>query len=616
MYSTLLFSNKKTKVHKFRTHQCNDLTIKDLGKMVKLSGWVHKKRNHGKVYFVDLRDASGTIQLVSSLQGNDDAQLTERDFLSFTNVSYESVITIIGTVIKRSVGTINSKLSTGRIEILVKSFKIESLSQVLPINLSLNNYSSEEIRLKYRFLDLRREYMRKNILLRSKVIKFLRDRMHSEGFVEFQTPILTSDSPEGARNFIVPSRLHPKQFYALPQAPQQFKQLIMISGFDKYFQIAPCFRDEDARVDRAPGEFYQLDIEMSFVEQEDIFNLAESILRDTFKEFSHAHISSDSFPRFTYEEAMLKYGSDKPDLRNPIIIHDVTEVFRNSDFTIFNTSIAKGCNVRAIPVHNQLNLSRSFYDQIIKFAQDSLGMDGLAYMILDNDQKYRGSIAKFLTKENFESLKSICALKQGSILFFVCDVRNKVSKLAGEIRSRIASVLNLCVTNVFKFCWITDYPLYKWDDKDKKLSFFHNPFSKPQISFSDFNNFNTIEEKLTIKAFHYDLVCNGIELSSGAIRNHHLPTLYRSFSNVNYSQDKVNQDFPAMVKALQYGPPPHGGIAPGIDRIVMMLANVANIREIIAFPLNQQGQDLLMGAPSYLKDSMLEHLSIRNIIEN
>jgi aspartyl-tRNA synthetase len=600
-------------VHKFRTHQCNKVRTGIIGKIVKVSGWVHRKRNHGSVCFVDLRDHSGTIQLVTSNQDSKINFLSLSDFKKFTQISYESVITVTGQVSKRSLETINKSLDTGEVEIIIKNFVIESNSKPLPITINSNQCFPEDIRLKYRFLDLRCQQVRKNILLRSEIIQFLRNEMHMQGFIEFQTPILTAKSPEGARDFIVPSRLNHGKFYSLPQAPQQFKQLIMVSGFDKYFQIAPCFRDEDARSDRAPGEFYQLDVEMSFVEQEDIFNVIEPVLYNTFKKFSRWDITNIPFPRITYADAMLRYGTDKPDLRNPIIIHDVTNVFYKSSFSIFSKAIEKKHLVRAIPIHNRPNLSRSFYEKMIKYTQNELQAKGLAYIILDKTGKCKGGISKFLSNEELTSLCTICSLQQGDSVFFICAISDEIAKISGCVRDKLGLELNLLRKDIYKFCWITDYPLYEWNKEDKKIVFFHNPFSKPQINIEALKEADTNEKKLAIKAFQYDIVCNGIELSSGAIRNHHLPLLYKSFEYVGYSKEQVDNSFQAMVRALQYGAPPHGGIAPGIDRIVMMLANTPNIREVIAFPLNQQAQDRLMGAPSNISDAKLRELRIKVI---
>lgn len=586
------------------------LSMQDIDNLIKVSGWIHRKRDHGGVYFVDLRDHSGIVQLVTSDQEDRINALNKENFDKFTSLSYESVITIVGKVVKRSDETINKEIPTGEIEIVVQQFSIESEAETLPINVNSDQPFPEDLRLKYRFLDLRKEKMHDNILLRSRVIRHIREEMHKQGFHEFQTPVLTASSPEGARDFLVPSRLHPGNFYALPQAPQQFKQLFMIAGFDKYFQIAPCFRDEDARADRAPGEFYQLDVEMSFVTQEDVFATIEPVLANTFKEFSTWKVTEPPFPQITYHDAMLKYGSDKPDLRNPIIIREATEVFQESDFSIFRKAIENSSIVRAIPVSNCKGLSRGFYDKMIAFAQSELQAKGLAYIIIDENGEGKGPIAKFLTSERLNMLKEICSLNSGDSVFFTCDVEETAAKNAGKVRDKLGHELNLIEKEEFRFCWVVDYPLYEWDEEQRRLDFFHNPFSMPQGGMEVLSNAETLKEKLSIKAFQYDIVCNGIELSSGAIRNHKLPIMYKAFENVGYTNSQVDEDFPAMVKALKYGAPPHGGIAPGIDRIIMLLADEPNIREIIAFPLNQNAQDLLMGAPAKIDEKSLRELSI------
>ena len=597
-------------MHKFRTHYCGELSIQDIGSIVKVSGWIHRKRDHGGVYFVDLRDHFGIVQLVTSDQDDRINALNTEDFNKFTSLSYESVITVIGKVIRRSDETINKDIPTGEVEIVVQQFIIESEAETLPINVNSDQPFPEDLRLKYRFLDLRKDKMHINIMLRSRVIRYIREEMYKQGFNEFQTPILTASSPEGARDFLVPSRLHPGNFYALPQAPQQFKQLFMIAGFDKYFQIAPCFRDEDARADRAPGEFYQLDVEMSFVTQEDIFTAIEPVLANTFKKFSTWKVTEAPFPRITYHDAMLKYGSDKPDLRNPIIIREATEIFKGSDFSIFNKAIEDGSIVRAIPIHDRKELSRGFYEKMISFAQSELHAKGLAYIIIDENGEGKGPIAKFLSLERLKTLKQICLLNPGDSVFFTCDIEEVAVKNAEKVREKLGHELNLIVEGEFRFCWIVDYPLYEWDDEQKKLDFFHNPFSMPQGGMEALSNAKTLEEKLSIKAFQYDIVCNGVELSSGAIRNHKLPIMYKVFEDAGYSKNQVDENFPAMVKALKYGASPHGGVAPGIDRIIMLLANEPNIREVVAFPLNQNAQDLLMGAPAKIDKKSLRELNI------
>nr|WP_272906033.1 aspartate--tRNA ligase [Candidatus Bandiella numerosa] len=578
--------------------------------MVKVSGWIHRKRDHGGVYFIDLRDHFGIVQLVTSDQDNRIHTIPKEDFDKLTSLSYESVITVEGRVVKRSEDTINNEMATGEVEIVIEKYIVESEAEMLPINVNSTQPFPEDLRLKYRFLDLRKDKMHDNVKLRSDVIKFLRNEMWKQGFSEYQTPILTASSPEGARDFLVPSRLNPGSFYALPQAPQQFKQLYMISGFDRYFQIAPCFRDEDARADRAPGEFYQLDIEMSFVTQEDIFATLEIILSNTFKNFSNWNISNSPFKRISYDESILKYGTDKPDLRNPILIADVTDIFKGSDFSIFSNAIEKGSVIRAIPIHKCGDLSRGFYDKMIAYAQSDLKAKGLAYIIVDESGNGKGPIAKFLSDEKFVELKKICNLNAGDSVFFACDVEKIAASNAGKIRNKLGHDLGLIKENEFNFCWIVDYPFYEWSEDEKKLDFFHNPFSMPQGGLDVLNKASTIEEKLCIKAYQYDIICNGIELSSGAIRNHQLPIMYKAFENTGYSVEQVDKSFPAMVKALKYGAPPHGGIAPGVDRMIMLLANEPNIREVIAFPLNQNAQDLLMGAPSEVDKKLLSELGI------
>ncbi|MFQ3307511.1 MAG: aspartyl-tRNA synthetase [Candidatus Midichloriaceae bacterium] len=602
-------------MHKFRTHKCGNLSSSDIGEKVKVSGWIHRKRDHGGVYFIDLRDDFGIIQLVTSDQDDRMHKLDQKSFEQITSLSYESVITVVGHVVRRSDETINKDRPTGEIEIVIEEFFIESEAEILPITVNSDQPFPEDLRLKYRFLDLRKDKMHNNIILRSKVIKFLRDEMHNLGFLEFQTPILTSSSPEGARDFVVPSRLHPGKFYALPQAPQQFKQLFMVSGFDKYFQVAPCFRDEDARADRAPGEFYQLDIEMSFVTQDDIFATIEPVLADLFKKFTSKKITETPFPRITYKDSMMMYGTDKPDLRNPIVIKEVSSAFKDSNFSIFKNAIASGSVVRAIPINDTSKLSRSFYDKMISFAQSELGAKGLAYITLDEAGNAKGPVAKFLNEENLAEIKNICDIKSNDSVFFVCEVEKIAQKNAGKVREKLGEELKLIKDDEFKFCWIVDYPFYEWNEEEKKLDFSHNPFSMPQGEMDALINAKTLEEKLEIKAFQYDIICNGIELSSGAIRNHKLPMMYKAFENVGYSKEEVDQNFSAMVKAFKYGPPPHGGIAPGIDRIIMLLAEEPNIREIIAFPLNQNAHDLLMDAPSHISNKALKELSITTVLK-
>lgn len=589
-------------MHQFRTHTCGELTLKNVDSKVKLSGWIHRKRDHGHLLFIDLRDHFGITQLVFK---SDDAFFDEA-----THVPNESVITITGKVIKRSDDTINKDLSTGDIEIFIETFQVESVADPIPLQVNSDQDYGEEVRLKYRFLDLRREKVRKNILLRSKVISMLRQEMIARGFTEFQTPILTSSSPEGARDFLVPSRLHPGKFYALPQAPQIFKQLTMISGFDKYFQIAPCFRDEDSRADRAPGEFYQLDMEMSFVTQEDIFAVIEPVFHKIFTTFGNKKVSGFPFRRIKYDDAMLMYGSDKPDLRNPINISDVTEVFRDSDFSIFASSIKSGAVVRAIPAPKTSDQPRSFFDKMIEFAQ-SQGAKGLAYIIFDAASgEAKGPVAKFLTKEKLDQLKQITNSKNGDSIFFSCGDKTEAAKLSGAVRIDLGNKLGLIGSDVFEFCWITDYPFFELDKDTGKLEFSHNPFSMPQGGLAALENAKTKEDFLNIYAHQYDLVCNGIELSSGAIRNHKVEVLFKAFEIVGHSKEFVEQKFSALVNAFKYGAPPHGGIAPGIDRTIMLLADEPNVREVILFPMNQKAEDLMMKAPSTVDERQLKELRI------
>ncbi|QGR02723.1 aspartate--tRNA ligase [Ehrlichia ruminantium] len=581
----------------YRTHLCNELREEHINQAVTLSGWVYRKRDHGKIIFIDLRDHYGITQLVFNESDSNIFQL-------ITTLRLESVITIKGTVKARDSATINYTLDTGYIEVVVNSINIETESNVLPMSISSTQEYSEDIRLKYRFLDLRRDKVRNNIILRSKVITEMRKNMEDAGFIEIQTPILTSSSPEGARDYLVPSRIHHGKFYALPQAPQLFKQLLMVSGFDKYFQIAPCFRDEDARADRSPGEFYQLDIEMSFVTQEDIFNVIEPIMINIFTKFSNKAIHKE-FPRISYHDALLHYGSDKPDLRNPLIIKDVTEIFRDSEFKIFSSNIRQGMVVRAIPAPKTAHHPRSFFDNKIEFAK-TLGAQGLGYITFNDDSVVKGPIAKFLDKDRLNSIQLICNLQPGDSVFFVSEMANRAADFAGEVRTLLGQELNLIEENVFKFCWIVDFPYFKYDNKENTINFFHNPFSMPQGELKALET----EDPLSILAYQYDIVCNGIEISSGAIRNHKLDIMYKAFSIAGYTQEMVDEKFKALTRAFKFGAPPHGGIAPGIDRIVMLLADVPNIREVICFPLNQSGEDLLMGSPSEVD---LEHLKLLSL---
>ncbi|WP_342226285.1 aspartate--tRNA ligase [Rickettsia endosymbiont of Urophora cardui] len=589
-------------MHKYRTHNCNELKISDVGTEVKLSGWVHRRRDHGNLVFVDLRDHYGITQIVFTDQN---PQLMD----DASRLRYESVVTVVGKVVARSEETINNTLPTGHIEVLAGEFIIESAADTLPFVINTEKDAPEDSRLKHRFLDLRREKLHNNIMLRSQIISYIRQLMTARGFTEFQTPILTASSPEGARDFLVPSRLHPGKFYALPQAPQQFKQLLMVSGFDRYFQIAPCFRDEDARADRSPGEFYQLDIEMSFVTQEDIFSTIEPVMYELFTKFTDKKVSEAPFIRIPYNESMLKYGSDKPDLRNPIIIADVTKIFRDSDFTIFRENIKKGSIVRAIPAPYAAAQPRSFFDEMIEFAI-SEGAGGLGYIQFSESGEAKGPVAKFLSTQQLKDLKNAANISNGDAVFFANDKKDKAAKLAGKVRIKLADELDLLEKDCFKFCWITDFPFYELNEETGKIDFSHNPFSMPQGGLEALENAKTTEELLELTAYQYDIVCNGIELSSGAVRNHKPEIMYKAFAIAGYSEAEVDKRFGGMIRAFKFGAPPHGGIAPGIDRIVMLLAEATNIREIIAFPLNQQAADLLMNAPNYVEDKAFKELNV------
>ena len=589
-------------MNKYRTHSCYDLTEKDVDKNVSLSGWLHRKRDHGNLLFIDLRDHFGLTQCVIE---------NKNKFFSILEKSKpESVLKITGRVAKREKGTENLELYTGKIEIAIQSVEILSIAKELPMPVFGEQDYPEEIRLKYRFLDLRRELMHKNIILRSNVISFIRSEMIKLGFLEFQTPILTSSSPEGARDFLVPSRLNHGKFYALPQAPQQFKQLIMVSGFDKYFQIAPCFRDEDARADRSPGEFYQLDIEMSFVEQEDVFNVLEILLKNVFTKFSSKKIVSEKFPRITYKEAMLKYGTDKPDLRNPLMIYDITKIFSREDvkFDIFKKLVEKGARTRCILTKKTKDKPRSFFDNIDKWAKEQ-GASGLAYFTIEKDKSIsaKGPVGKFFSEDSIKEIMKICNAEVGDSIFLACGNQKDVEKILSISRDKIAKDLGLVDEDRFAFCWIIDYPMFEIDEQTKKINFSHNPFSMPQ---GDINKIN-FEKPLDIKAYQYDIVCNGVELSSGAIRNHIPELMYKLFSIAGYNKKQVDEKFSGMINALSYGAPPHGGIAPGVDRIVMLLAGEKNIREVTLFPMNQNAQDLMMEAPSEVETNQLKELGIK-----
>jgi aspartyl-tRNA synthetase len=588
-------------LNKYRSHTCNELRKKDVGSDVLISGWINKKRDHGNLLFIDLRDNYGITQCIIDKEN--------KNFIDLEKMQLETVIQVEGKVLDRSNETINKDIDTGQIEVSIKNFIVLGTCKELPMPIFSDQEYAEEIRLKYRYLDLRRKKIHENIILRSNVISHLRTEMNKLGFLEFQTPILTSSSPEGARDFLVPSRLNPGKFYALPQAPQQFKQLIMVSGFDKYFQIAPCFRDEDARADRSPGEFYQLDLEMSFVEQEDVFNVVEKLLVNTFKKFSKKKLMFEKFPKISYAEALLKYGSDKPDLRNPLVINDITEIFSREDvtFDIFKKLVKSGSNVRCIVTKNTKDKPRSFFDNIDKWAKEQ-GASGLAYFTIEKDKEIsaKGPIGKFFSKESLNELMKKTGANIGDSIFLACNKKNELERITSLARDKIARDLDLIDENIFAFCWVVDYPMFEKDEQTNKIGFSHNPFSMPQ---GDINKIN-FEKPLDILAFQYDIVCNGIELSSGAIRNHIPELMYKLFSIAGYDKKQVNDKFSGMINALSYGAPPHGGIAPGIDRIVMLLANEKNIREITMFPMNQNAQDLMMNAPSTVNENQLKELNL------
>jgi aspartyl-tRNA synthetase len=584
--------------HPYRTHTCGELRAADAGASVRLAGWTHRKRDHGNLVFVDLRDHHGLTQCV--------VDASSAVFETVQALRPETVVTVAGEVVRRAADAINPKLPTGEVELVVRELSVLSTADPLPMQVAGESEFPEETRLRYRFLDLRREKIHQNIVLRSQVIASIRRRMIAAGFMEFQTPILTSSSPEGARDYLVPSRVHPGQFYALPQAPQQFKQLLMVSGFDRYFQIAPCFRDEDGRADRSPGEFYQLDFEMSFVTQEDVWATIEPVLHGVFDEFAGGRaVTAPPFPRIPFGEAMAKYGTDKPDLRNPIVNADVTSVFAGSGFSVFASAPERGAVVRAVPGPGAAGRPRSFFDKLDAWAREQ-GAPGLGYVAL-GEGAARGPIAKFLDEDRLAALRSATGTKSGDVVFFVCDRPAVADPLAGKVRTRLGEELGLIEKDAFRFCWITDFPMYEWDEDTKKVVFSHNPFSMPQGGLEALET----QDPLTIKAYQYDVVCNGVELSSGAIRNHRPDVMFKAFEIAGYGRDEVEARFGGMLNAFRYGAPPHGGSAPGIDRIVMLLADERNIREVIAFPLNQQAQDLLMQAPSEVDPRRLRELHIR-----
>ena len=588
-------------MNKYRTHKCNELRKEDVDKKISLSGWINKKRDHGNLLFIDLRDNYGITQCIIDKDN--------KYFSDLEKMQLETVIKVEGKVVNRSKETINSEIDTGEIEIVIEKYEVLGTCKELPMPIFSDQEYAEEIRLKYRFLDLRRKKIHENIILRSKVISYIRNEMTKLGFLEFQTPILTSSSPEGARDFLVPSRLNPGKFYALPQAPQQFKQLIMVSGFDRYFQIAPCFRDEDARADRSPGEFYQLDLEMSFVEQEDVFNVVEKLMVNTFKNFSTKKLMFDKFPKISYKEAMLKYGTDKPDLRNPLIVNDITEIFTREDvsFEIFKKLVKSGSKVRCIITKNTKDKPRSFFDNIDKWAKEE-GASGLAYFTFEKDKDIsaKGPIGKFFSQDALVEIMKKTNCEIGDSIFMACGKQDELEKITALARDKIAKDLDLIDENIFAFCWIVDYPMFEKDESTNKIEFSHNPFSMPQGDLSE----KDFENPLDILAYQYDIVCNGIELSSGAIRNHKPELMYKLFSIAGYDKNQVDEKFSGMINALSYGAPPHGGIAPGIDRIVMLLANEKNIREVTMFPMNQNAQDLMMNAPSEVNPDQLKELNL------
>lgn len=589
-----------TNMHIYRSHNCAELRSSHVGETIRLSGWIHRKREHSNVLFVDLRDHFGLTQIVAA-SGSD-------VFNTLDNARAESVVTVEGVVVARDAATVNPNLKTGEIEIHAKAVTVQSAAQELPLPVFGEAEYPEEIRLKYRYLDLRRERLHNNIVLRSNVISSVRRRMIDQGFTEFQTPILTASSPEGARDYLVPSRVHPGKFYALPQAPQMFKQLLMVAGFDRYFQIAPCFRDEDARADRSPGEFYQLDFEMSFVTQDDVFAAIEPVLHGVFEEFAKGKaVTPAPFPRIPYRESMLKYGSDKPDLRNPLLVHDVTEHFRTSGFGLFERIVGDGGVVRVVAAPNTAEKSRKYFDEMNDWARGE-GHAGLGYVTRKGGE-FGGPIAKNHGEEGMKAIYDALGLGPDDGLFFAAGKELQAAKLAGAARNRVGQTLGLIEENCFKFCWVVDFPMFEYDEDAKKVDFSHNPFSMPQGELHALETMNPLD----ILAYQYDIVCNGVELSSGAIRNHRPEIMYKAFEIAGYTQEQVDENFSGMINAFKFGAPPHGGSAPGIDRIVMLLADEPNIREVITFPMNQKAEDLMMGAPSPVSLKQLRELNIRSV---
>ena len=586
-------------MHPYRTHTCGQLRASDVGEKVRISGWIHRKRDHGGVLFVDLRDHYGITQVVAAA-GSPMLEILD-------SLRVESVVSVTGDVVARGAEVVNSKLATGEIEVVAREVQVQSTADELPMPVASEQEYPEEIRLRYRYLDLRRDQVHRNIILRSAVISSIRRRMIEQNFTEFQTPILTASSPEGARDYLVPSRVHPGKFYALPQAPQMFKQLIMVAGFDRYFQIAPCFRDEDARADRSPGEFYQLDFEMSFVTQDDVFNAIEPVLSGVFEEFANGRTVTPAgeYPRIPYREAMLKYGSDKPDLRNPLLITDVSEHFKGSGFGLFAGLVEKGAVVRAVPAPGTAEKSRKFFDDMNEWARGE-GYAGLGYATRKGGE-WGGPIAKNHGEEGMNRIAEALGLGPDDGIFFAAGKEEEAAKLAGAARTRVGEQLDLIEKGSFRFCWIVDFPMFEYNDEQKKIDFSHNPFSMPQGEMEALES----KDPLDILAWQYDIVCNGVELSSGAIRNHRPDIMYKAFEIAGYSKEEVDTNFAGMINAFKFGAPPHGGSAPGIDRIVMLLADEPNIREVILFPMNQKAEDLMMNAPAAVSSKQLKELSIR-----